>query len=87
MAHSIEPRTRKGIKGYASFLLFARNLSRKYGKQFLDTATKTGPDTVKAASKKVFHKVAEGTGEFIGNKIAYKVVKPKSVLDENSRNV
>ena len=77
--YSIEPRTRIGIKGYSAFLLFARNLSRKYGKQFLDTATKTGPVTLKAASKKVFHKSAEGAGEFIGNKIAYKVVKPKSI--------
>ena len=37
--HSIEPRTRKYIKGYR-FLSFARNLSNKYEKQLLDTAKK-----------------------------------------------
>ena len=50
----IKPRTRKYIKGYGSF---ARNLSKKYGKQLLDTATKT----VIYGSKKVIHKAAEAT--------------------------
>ena len=52
--YSIEPRTRKHVKGYG-FLSFAR----KYKKQLLDT----GLDAVKTASKKVFHKA----GEFLGN--------------------
>ena len=68
-------------------LLFARNLSNKYGKQLLDTATKTGLDALKVAFKKEVHKVAEATGEFIGNKIADKIIKQKPVIDENSRNV
>ena len=34
--------------------------------------------------KKVVH---EATGEFIGNKIADKIVKQKPVIDENSRNM
>ena len=59
--YSIEPRTRKQIKGYG-FLSFAR----KYKKQFLDT----GVDSLKAASKKINHK----TGEFLRNKIADKVI-------------
>ena len=59
--YSIEPRTRKQIKGYG-FLSFAR----KYKKQFLDT----GVDSLKAASKKIDHK----TGEFLRNKIADKVI-------------
>ena len=59
--YSIEPRTRKQIKGYG-FLSFAR----KYKKQFLDT----GVDSLKAASKKRDHK----TGEFLRNKIADKVI-------------
>ena len=46
----------------------------------------TGLDTVKKASKKVVHERAEAIGELIGNKIAKKIVKPKPVLDENSRN-
>ena len=59
--YSIEPRTRKQIKGYG-FLSFAR----KYKKQFLDT----GVDSLKAASKKIDHK----TGEILRNKIADKVI-------------
>ena len=80
--YSVEPRTRKCIKRYG-FLSFASNLSNKYGKQFLDTATKTGLDALKTASKKTVHEAVEATGEFIGNKIADKTVKP----DENSINV
>ena len=45
----------------------------------MNTATKTGLD----AAKKVVHKTVEATGEFIGNKMAEKIVK----LDSNSRNV
>ena len=33
-------------------LSFARNLSNKYGKQLLDTATKTRLDALKSTSKK-----------------------------------
>ena len=55
------------------FLSFVRNLSNKYQRQLLNAATKTGPDPLKTASKKVVHKAAEATGEFIGNKIAKKL--------------
>ena len=72
--YSIEPRTRQYVKGYR-FLSFAR----KYKKQLLDT----GLDALKSASKKLGHKSAEATGEFIGNKIVDKTVKPKHVIDEN----
>ena len=58
--YSIEPRTRKHVKGYI-LLSFAR----KYKKQLLDT----GLDAVKTASKKVVHQ----TVEFFGNKITYAV--------------
>ena len=76
--YSIEPRTRKYGYKYG-FLSFARNLSNKYGKQSLDTVAKTGLDALKTAPKKVVHEAAEATGRFMGNKIAYKMVKP----DEN----
>ena len=46
------------FKGYG-FLSFARNLSNKYGKQLMDTATKAGLDALKTASEKVIHKTAE----------------------------
>ena len=39
----------------------------------MDTATKTGIDAAKAASKKVVHKTVEATGDLIENKIADKI--------------
>ena len=53
----------------------------------MDTATKTGQDCRKNCYQKVYHKAAEATAEFIGNKIADKIVKLKPVSDMNSRNV
>ena len=52
MRHSTEPRFRKYIKGYG-FLSFARIFGDKYGKKIVDTATKTGIDAAKTASKRV----------------------------------
>ena len=49
--YSIEPRTRKYGKG-KRFLSFARNLSKKYKSQLLNTEL----DSLKTASKKVVHK-------------------------------
>ena len=51
-------------------------------KQLLET----GIDALKNASKKVIHKESEATGEFIGNKIADKIIKPKHGIDENPTN-
>ena len=50
-SYSIEPRTRKYVKVYG-FLSFGRNVSDKYGRKLLDTATKTGLDTLRGATKK-----------------------------------
>ena len=46
----------------------------------MDTATKTGIDAAKTASKRVVQKIAEAIGGLIGNKIADKITsigKPK----------
>ena len=53
---------------------FVRNLSSKYGKQLLDSATKAGLGALKIASKKVVDRTAEATGEFIGNNATDKFV-------------
>ena len=42
---------------------------------------------MKIASKKEICNTAEVTGEFLGNKIADKIVIQKPVIDENLRNV
>ena len=49
----------------------------------MDKATKTGLYSLKSASKKVIYEVTEAKSESLGNKSAYKIVKP----DENLRNV
>ena len=69
MRYSIEPRFRKYAKGY-DFVSFAKNFGNKYGKKLMDTATKTGMDAAKIASKRVVQKTAEATGDLIGNKTA-----------------
>ena len=46
----------------------------------MDTATKTGIDAAKTASKRVIQKIAEATKDLLGNKIADKITsigKPK----------
>ena len=59
---SIEPRTRKHVKGYG-FLSFAS----EYKKKLLNTVL----DSLKTVSRKVFHK----TGKFLGNKTEDAVTK------------
>ena len=72
MRYSTEPKFRKYVQGYG-FLSFARKLGDRYGKKLIDTATKTGIDAAKTASKRVVQKTAEATGDLIGNKIADKI--------------
>ena len=62
MRYSTEPRFRKYVKGYG-FLSFAKKFGDEHGKKLMDTATKTGIDTAKTASKRVVQKPAEATGE------------------------
>ena len=54
-------------------------------KQILNTATKTGLDISKTASKNVIHKTVKRTSEFMGNKSAKKIVKPQPMLNANWR--
>ena len=56
MRYSAEPKFRKYVKGYG-FLLFARKFGDKYGKKLMDTATNTGIDAAKSASKRVVQKM------------------------------
>ena len=79
MRYSTQLKFRKYVKGYG-FLSFARKFGDKYGKKIMDTATKTGIDATKTASKRVVQKTAEATEHLIGNKVADKITsigKPK----------
>ena len=49
---------------------FARKFGGKYGNKLMDTATKTGVDAPKTASKRVVQKTEEAKWDLIGNKIA-----------------
>ena len=58
MRYSTEPSFRKYVNGYG-FLSFAKNFGDKYGKKLMDTATKTGIDAAKTASKRLVQKTPE----------------------------
>ena len=87
MRYSTEPKYRKHVKGYG-FLSFARIFGDRYGKTLMNTATKTGIDAAKTASKRLVQKTSEATGDLVGNKIADKIIsvgKTKSKVEENER--
>ena len=91
MRYSTEPRFRKYVKGYG-FSSFARKFGNKYGKKLMDTATKTGMDAAKIASKRVVQKTAEATEDLIGNKTADKITsigkpKEKGKTKENMKEI
>ena len=48
-------------------------LSNKFGQTLLDSTKKSPTDARKTASKKAIQKLAEATGDLIGNKIADKI--------------
>ena len=50
-----------------------KNLSNKYGQEFLDSAKKSTTDAIITASKRAIQKTAEATGDLIGIKIADKI--------------
>ena len=89
MRYSTEPRFRKYVKGYG-FLSFAKKFGDKYAKKLIDSATKTGIDAAKTASKRVVQKTAEATDDLIGNKIADKITsvgKPKEETKEKPEEI
>ena len=69
MRNSLEPNYRKYVKGCG----FSRKFGDEYGKKLMDSATKTGKDFAKTASKRVIQKTSEATGDLIGNKKADKI--------------
>ena len=85
MRYSTEPKFRKYVQGYG-FLSFARKLGDRYGKKLIDTATKTGIDAAKTASKRVVQKAAEATGDLIGNKTADKITSVGKTKEKEKIN-
>ena len=57
----------------------SKNLSSKYCQKLLDHVKQSGKDVLKAFSKRVIQKIAETTGDLIGNKSPDKTTKdPKN---------
>ena len=56
-----------------AFCQLQENLEINMEKKLMDNATKTGLDTAKSATKGLFQKTAETTGNLIGNKTANKI--------------
>ena len=66
-------------------MYFATKFKGKYGKKLIDTATKTGIDAAKTASKRVVQKTAEATGYLIGNKIADKITSVGKTKEKTNK--
>ena len=64
---------------------FARKLGNRYSKKLIDTATKTGIDAAKTASKRVVQKTVEATGDLIGNKIADKITSIDKTKEKTNK--
>ena len=56
-------------------------------KKLIDTATKTGIEAAKIASKKVVHKTAEATGDLIGNKMTGKIISVGKSKKETNKQI
>ena len=74
-----------------AFCLLQKRFGNKYCKKLMDTATKTGIDVAKTASKRVVKKTAEAAGYLVRNKIADKITsagkanKNTKELQQNER--
>ena len=67
---------------------FARKFGDKYGKKLMDTATKTGIDAAKTASKRVVQKTAEATVDLIRNNLTDKITSiGKSKNDDKTKKI
>ena len=78
MRYSIEPKDRNVMERYVKghgFLFFGKTLTNKYSQKLLDNAKKSGADATKTTSKRDIQKRTEGSGDFIGNKIADKITR------------
>ena len=53
----------------------SKNLSSKYRQKLLDHTKQSATDVLKTSSKKEIQKIAEATGDLIGNEIADRIKK------------
>ena len=63
----------------------SKNLSGKYSQNLLGHAKQSATDDFKTTSKRVIQKIAEATGDLIGNKIANRIMRIlRSSMQNNS---
>ena len=65
---------------------FARKFGDNYSEKIMDTATKTGRDVAKTASKRILPKTGEAAGDLTGNKIVDQITslgKPKQKTNKS----
>ena len=63
-----------------------KSLSNKCGQKLFDSAKKSTTDAIKTASKRAIQKIAEATGDLIGNKIADKITSVSKTPSNNNNN-
>ena len=63
-----------------------KNLSSKDGQNLFDSAKKSTAGARKAASKRAIQETAEGTGDWIGNKIEDKITNVSQKSSTRSQN-
>ena len=95
MHQSVQPRDQIFVKGYG-FLSFAKNMGKstgenisknisgKYSQKLLDHAKQSVIDTLETTSKRVIQKLAEATGDLIGNKSVNTIMKVSRSSPQNS---
>ena len=72
MRYSIEPRDKIYVKRYG-FSSFSINMSNKHSQKLLNSAKECATNAIKTASKRPIQKIAEATGDLIGNKSSGKI--------------
>ena len=89
MKYSVVPKDRVYTKRYG-FLSFSKSMGKhlrsKYGQKTLGSARNSTTDAIKFASKRAIQKIAEATGDLIGNKTPDKItsVSKKSKKPQNN---
>ena len=75
ISYLIEPKDRIYVNGYGVLPLskkIGKNVSGKYNQKLLRSAKSYTIDALKTASKRAIQKLAEATGDLIGNKLLTK---------------
>ena len=75
ISYLIEPKDRIYVNGYGVLPLsknIGKNVSGKYNQKLLHSPKRYTIDALKTASKRAIQKLAEATGDLIGNKLLTK---------------